>query len=256
MPASARTFLNVCHRELRVIGPLPVGLGHNQRLSRCEVQSRRSSASTGAGSGTQRSLLPLPMTRIRLFLPSIAVTSRIAASLMRSPQAYISRKQIRAIGFLTPAIRERASASERTQGRRLRLGALTLFLRTAPSRDRACARTGIAARHAPAGTCRARRRARRAGAAGSFGHPLRRACPASAACASPAPNRLDVGSPCVGRETGRDHVVDHTITQGCHRGDPPPVSPAYAGAESLSHPPRYEVAIPEHEHPLRRSRSV
>ena len=57
-------------------------------------------------------------------------------------------------------------------------------------------------------------------------------------------NRLDVGSPCVGREAGRDHVVDHTTTQGCHRGDPPPVSPAYAGTESLSHPPRYEVATP------------
>jgi hypothetical protein len=40
----------------------------------------------------------------------------------------------------------RASVSERTSGKRMRRGgALTLFLRTEPSRDQACAHKGIAA---------------------------------------------------------------------------------------------------------------
>ena len=127
MPASAFTSRKVRPSAERVVGPTPHWLGHSQRLSPWVFQSCRSSASTGAGKGTARSLLPLPMTRIRPFLPSMAVTSREAASLMRRPQAYISRKALRATGSRTRAINARASASERTSGRRFFFGERTLF---------------------------------------------------------------------------------------------------------------------------------
>src|SRR5262245_10468288 len=35
-----------------------------------------------------------------------------------------------------------------------------------------------------------------------------------------AENAADVGGLGVRREAGRDHVVDHTLTQGCHRSGP------------------------------------
>jgi len=47
----------------------------------------RKASRTGCGSGTRRSLLPLPMIRrVRVAL-SIAPISRVRASLMRRPQA-------------------------------------------------------------------------------------------------------------------------------------------------------------------------
>jgi hypothetical protein len=57
----------------------------------------------------------------------IAVTSRVAASLMRSPHAYMRSKAALGTGFLTRPRIVRASASDRTLGRRLRLRGQTLF---------------------------------------------------------------------------------------------------------------------------------
>src|SRR5262245_8049720 len=174
MPVSARTFLKVHQSAWRVIGPSPLALGQSQRRLACAFHSRRNSARTGSGSGTERSLLPLPTTRISPFLPSIEVTSRVAASLMRRPQAYISRNAILATGCRTLPTTARASASERTPGRRLRFGALTFFLRTAPSRSRACVCRETGCQHDRAGTFVARRPARRAVAKSSCAPPSRR----------------------------------------------------------------------------------
>src|SRR5262245_27473225 len=174
MPVSARTFLKGHQSAWRVIGPSPLALGQSQRRLACAFHSRRNSARTGSGSGTERSLLPLPTTRISPFLPSIEVTSRVAASLMRRPQAYISRNAILATGCRTLPTTARASASERTPGRRLRFGALTFFLRTAPSRSRACVCRETGCQHDRAGTSLARRPARRADAKSSCAPPSRR----------------------------------------------------------------------------------
>src|SRR5215475_3688340 len=174
MPVSARTFLKVHQSAWRVIGPSPLALGQSQRRLPCAFHSRRNSARTGSGSATERSLLPLPTTRISPFLPSIEVTSRVAASLMRRPQAYISRNAILATGCRTLPTTARASASERTPGRRLRFGALTFFLRTAPSRSRACVCRETGCQHDRAGTSLARRPARRADAKSSCARPSRR----------------------------------------------------------------------------------
>jgi hypothetical protein len=48
---------------------------------------RRNASRTGCGSGTRRSLLPLPMMRRVKLALSIAPISRVMASLMRRPQA-------------------------------------------------------------------------------------------------------------------------------------------------------------------------
>ena len=51
-----------CHRATRWIGPLRSRLGQSQRGLRWVFHRHRSSARTGRGTGTRRSLLPLPMT--------------------------------------------------------------------------------------------------------------------------------------------------------------------------------------------------
>src|SRR5262249_40061491 len=217
MPVSARTFLKVHQSAWRVIGPSPLALGQSQRRLACAFHSRRNSARTGSGSGTERSLLPLPRRRISPFLPSIEVPSRVAASLMRRPQAYISRNAILATGCRTLPTTARASASERTPGRRLRFGALTFFLRTAPSRSRACVRRGTGCRRDRAETSPVRRRARRANAKDS--------------CAL-APRRDRRASGDSGRQ-GRER-------RGCRRpgcsarGRPKPCRRSYAYAEVSS----------------------
>src|SRR5262249_23872055 len=188
------------------------------------------------------------------FLPSIAVTSRVAASLMRRPQAYISRKAILATGCRTLPTTARASASERTPGRRLRFGALIFFLRTAPSRGRARVRRGTGCRHDGAETSLARRRARRANARGS--------------CAL-APHRDHRANGDSGRQVRERRGCRQP---GCSvRGRPRPcrrsyayvgvsswwsfsrIAPAHAGPTRL---PRQPTHAPDGERHLRRSRSV
>src|SRR4029077_5549793 len=156
------------------------GLGHSQRLLPWAFQSRRNSVRTAVGSGTQRSLLLLRTPRINPLRPWIAMTSSEAASLMRRPQAYISRKPALAIGLLTRSMMERASASERTPGSRLRLGLRTLFLGTTTTHKRASGHRETGCQHGRAGTCRAPRRADRADAGDSCAPRPRSAHPASA----------------------------------------------------------------------------
>src|SRR5947207_9892285 len=72
----------------RVLANRPGGV--SQRGLRCVSHRRRSLASIGSGSGTRRSLSPLPMMRRTPLVFSISPISTLAASPMRRPQAYIS----------------------------------------------------------------------------------------------------------------------------------------------------------------------
>src|SRR5271165_1907247 len=179
MPASRIAARNVRHNASRLIGPLRFRLGHSHRGLRCTFQRRRSSSRTGCGSGTRRSLLPLPTTRTTPLTPSTAVTSRVAASLVRRPHAYMSRKAVLATGFLTRPRIARASASDGTLGKRL--GGRTLFLRTATTRDPACGQRKNGCRRDAAYKCRAPHRADREGAADSCA-PLPRSAYRASAC--------------------------------------------------------------------------
>jgi hypothetical protein len=67
----------------------------------------------------------------------------------------------------------RASVSERTLGRRLRLGARTLFLRKATTRGRVCGQREIGSRYDVGGTYRGPRRADREDPADSYAPPPR-----------------------------------------------------------------------------------
>src|SRR6266853_2323163 len=69
----------------------------------------------------------------------------------------------------------RASASERTLGRRLRLGARTLFLRTATTRGRACGQRETGCRYVLGERCRGPGRAHREDAADNYAPPPRSA---------------------------------------------------------------------------------
>src|SRR5262249_55005647 len=84
--------------------PVALSIENCLRRSRwsCADHSRRMLSWTGLGTGTMRSLLPLPTTRNRPLVLSMAVTGRAAASLMRRPQAYIRRKQPQWIGLRMP----------------------------------------------------------------------------------------------------------------------------------------------------------
>ena len=102
-----------------------------------QPKGRRRSSSIGCGSGTRRSLSPLPMIRrSRLALSTLAI-STVAASPMRRPQAYMSAKQVLWMGFLTQPRSARISASDSTAGRRCFLGRADSFLRIAARRDQA-----------------------------------------------------------------------------------------------------------------------
>ena len=71
----------------------PERLGKSQRGLRWVFQSLRRSSRTGCGNGMNRSLSPLPMMRSRRLAPSMAPISKVAASLMRKPQEYMSARQ-------------------------------------------------------------------------------------------------------------------------------------------------------------------
>jgi len=68
-------------------GPVPWLFGKSQRGLRCAFYISRKPSWTGLGSGTRRSLLPLPRIRKSPLTLSMAVTSSVAASLIRRPQA-------------------------------------------------------------------------------------------------------------------------------------------------------------------------
>ena len=108
-------------------GLVPTRLGNSQRGLRCVRQRRRRSSRTGCGSGTRRSLSPLPMMRSSRLAPSIAVTSRVVASLMRRPQAYMTA-QARLVDRVPYAAQQSADLSVRQDdGQALLPGRANLF---------------------------------------------------------------------------------------------------------------------------------
>ena len=76
--------------ECLLTGPAPLRSGVSQRGLRWVSHRRRSLTRIGSGSGTRRSLLPLPMIRSTPLVLSISPISTFAASPMRRPQAYMS----------------------------------------------------------------------------------------------------------------------------------------------------------------------
>ena len=117
----------------RPTGPVATRVGNSQRGLAWIFQSRRRLNSIGSGSGTSRSLLPLPIMRSSRLLPSTAPISRVAASLIRRPQAYMTAKQVLWTGLVMPPSSRRTSASASAWGSRFWRGRRIFFLRTAPN---------------------------------------------------------------------------------------------------------------------------
>src|SRR5271165_3439704 len=83
-------------------GASPCRLGNSQRRLRWVRHKQLRSSRTGCGSGTSRSLLPLPMMRNTWLARSMALTSSVVASLMRGPHAYMTARHVLWTGLRIP----------------------------------------------------------------------------------------------------------------------------------------------------------
>ena len=81
----------------------------------------------GCGSGTSRSLFPLPMMCSTARARSTALISRVVASPMRRPHEYTVARQVRWIGLRMPLSRRRICSSESASGSRFCRGEEILF---------------------------------------------------------------------------------------------------------------------------------
>ena len=89
----ARGLLEGAAQHLLVGRKIAGVIGKSQRGLRWVFQRLRRSSRTGCGNGVNRSLSPLPMMRSRRLAPSMAPICKVAASLMRKPQEYMSARQ-------------------------------------------------------------------------------------------------------------------------------------------------------------------
>ena len=81
IPAASAALRQVRSSTWMSTGLAPQRLGNSQRRLRWLGQNARRSARTGAGSGTIRCLVPVPMMRSRRRALTMPVTSRLRASL-------------------------------------------------------------------------------------------------------------------------------------------------------------------------------
>src|SRR5262245_52352185 len=221
MPAARAARRNVRHSAFLLTGPVPLRSGVTQRGLWCLGQSRRSSASVASGRGTRRSLSPLPITRSSPLALSMSPTSTLAASPMRRPQAYISRKDARWIGLRTCPRMARASSWVSTVGRRCLRGGRTRFL--GEQRPVAIERTRIEEADAaviglegPACATALIAQMQEIGAHLLLAEQVGRALVVGR---EPA-DCLDVDVPGPLGKAGKAHVIEHTLTQRGH-GLPP-----------------------------------
>src|SRR4051794_23083665 len=127
MPTARAAALKLWPNTCGLTAWVPSRRGNSQRGCRWVRQRRRNSSSRGAGNGTRRCLSPLPMMRRSRLALSRAPTSRVAASLIRRPQAYMRVRLVLWIGFLISLRSLRTGASGRATGRRRCFGGRILF---------------------------------------------------------------------------------------------------------------------------------
>ena len=130
-------------RAFLLTGPVPLRSGVSQRGLRCVSHRRRSLASIGSGSGTRRSLSPLPMTRSTPLVFSISRDLNLGLPRQCAGHRRTSVESRSLTGSDCAPEPEMAptSAWESAVGRRCFLGARTLR-RTAANRDRASSNKG------------------------------------------------------------------------------------------------------------------
>ena len=136
IPAVLAAAAKVSDSTWLLRGVSPWLLGNSQRELRWVRQRWPSSSSIGCGSGTSRSLLPLPITRSTWLARSTALICSLVASLMRRPHAYMVARHVLWMGLRIALSSSLTCSSDSAFGSRFWRGEASLFFpeqRPAPS---------------------------------------------------------------------------------------------------------------------------